>query len=146
MVISSFPQIYEPGCERQASLWLRGQFGTGVQCRYLTVETHTQAGTGTMFNKLKYPARGDLLVRGNESLGGTGASYLEEGPRHREQRVAVLDLVPPIEPQRVIYSRLAMFARRKCSQVGTLGTRGTLGTLGTFRFILLVNEHLLELI
>ena len=76
VVISSFPQIYEPGCERQVSLWLRGQFGTDEQCRYLTVETHTQAGTGTMFNKLKYPARGDLPVRGIEFVEGTGASYL----------------------------------------------------------------------
>ena len=28
-----------------------------------------------MFNKLKYPARGDLPVRGIEFVEGTGASY-----------------------------------------------------------------------
>ena len=32
-----------------------------------------------MFNKLKYPARGDLPVRGIEFVEGTGASYGAEG-------------------------------------------------------------------
>ena len=31
-----------------------------------------------MFNKLKYPARGDLLIWGIEFVEGTGASYLLE--------------------------------------------------------------------
>ena len=34
-----------------------------------------------MFNKLKYPARGDLLVWGIEFVEGTGASYLHQGER-----------------------------------------------------------------
>ena len=62
---------------------------TGVQCRYLTVETHTQAGTGTMFNKLKHPARGDLPIRGIEFVEGTGASYLHEDPAGDVGRVHV---------------------------------------------------------
>ena len=32
-----------------------------------------------MFNKLKYPARGDLLIWGIEFVEGTGASYLLQG-------------------------------------------------------------------
>ena len=76
MVISSFPQIYGPGCERQASLWLPGQFGTDVECRYLTVELHIQEDTEAIYNRLKYPARSDLLIWGIEFVEGTGASYL----------------------------------------------------------------------
>ena len=56
-LISSFHQINEPGCERQASLWLPGQFGTDVECRYLTVELHIQEDTEAIYNRLKYPAK-----------------------------------------------------------------------------------------